>query len=63
MLAVAPLQDVLGLGGDARMNVPGIPRDNWQWRVRAEQFPGGFIERMAYLTELYGRANPEVNGS
>ena len=55
VLAVAPLQDVLGLGGEARMNVPGIPRGNWQWRVRADQFPGGIIERMAYLTGLYGR--------
>ena len=56
VLAVAPLQDVLGLGGDARMNVPGIPRGNWQWRVRAEQFPGGVLEHMAYVTGLYGRA-------
>ncbi len=55
LLAVAPLQDVLGLGGDARMNVPGIARGNWHWRVRADQFPGGIVERMAYLTGLYGR--------
>ncbi len=55
VLAMAPLQDVLGLGGDARMNVPGTPRGNWQWRVRADQFPGGVLERMAYLTGLYGR--------
>ena len=62
VLAVAPLQDVLGLGGDARMNVPGIPRGNWQWRFRPEQFPSGIIERMGHLTELYGRANPAVIG-
>jgi 4-alpha-glucanotransferase len=34
-LAIAPLQDVLGLGSDARMNFPGTEKGNWQWRYRA----------------------------
>ena len=55
-LAIAPLQDLLGLGGDARMNVPGRAKGNWHWRLRPEQFPAGLIERTAYWTELYGRA-------
>ena len=38
-LAIAPLQDVLGLGGDARMNTPGtMGSQNWSWRVRQEAF-------------------------
>jgi len=34
--AVIPLQDLLGLGGEARMNVPGVEDGNWTWRVRKE---------------------------
>ena len=36
-LATVPLQDVLGLGSDARMNLPGVARGNWIWRARADQ--------------------------
>ena len=31
-LAVIPLQDILGLGTDARMNTPGKPDGNWRWK-------------------------------
>jgi 4-alpha-glucanotransferase len=55
-LAIAPLQDVLGLGGEARMNVPGVADGNWGWRFRAEQFPPGTIERLAEWTALYHRS-------
>jgi 4-alpha-glucanotransferase len=54
-LAIAPLQDVLGLGSDARMNVPGKPDGNWKWRVRWEYFPFGIVERLADLTERFNR--------
>ncbi len=37
-LAIAPMQDFLGLGSAARMNTPGEPADNWQWRLRAGAF-------------------------
>ena len=33
-LAIAPLQDVLGLGSEARMNSPGTVEGNWSWRLR-----------------------------
>lgn len=35
VLAMLPMQDVLGLGGEARMNLPGRPWGNWQWRMEA----------------------------
>jgi 4-alpha-glucanotransferase len=54
-LAVAPLQDVLGLGSEARMNTPGVAEGNWRWRVRPEQFKPGSVERLAELTVLYNR--------
>ena len=34
-IAVMPLQDVLGIGSEGRMNVPGRPSGNWSWRFRA----------------------------
>jgi 4-alpha-glucanotransferase len=55
VLAVAPLQDVLGLGSAARMNMPGVAIGNWRWRFRWDQFPAGAVERLAGLTELYNR--------
>jgi 4-alpha-glucanotransferase len=37
-LAVAPLQDILNLGSEARMNVPGVAKGNWAWRAPADAF-------------------------
>ena len=55
VVAVAPMQDLLSLGGDARMNVPGVADGNWRWRFRADQFHAGLIDRLRGLTELYNR--------
>lgn len=55
-LAMAPLQDVLGLGGDGRMNLPGsVGEHNWSWRVRQEALNGGVAQKLRHLTWLYGR--------
>ena len=54
-LAVVPLQDVLGLGAEARMNRPGSAEDNWQWRCMSTQLDGADSARLADLTALYGR--------
>jgi 4-alpha-glucanotransferase len=54
--AVVPLQDLLGLGSEARMNLPGRPGGNWQWRTSAEALTGELAARVARLTRLYGRA-------
>jgi 4-alpha-glucanotransferase len=59
MIAIAPLQDVLGLGNEARMNKPGVATGNWQWRFRADQFRPELISRLSEFTTLYNRA-PEV---
>ncbi len=53
---VTPLQDVLGLGSDARMNTPGRPKGNWQWRVTPEQVTDEAEELLETLTRIYGRA-------
>ena len=55
LLAIFPLQDVLGLGSEARMNVPGRARGNWRWRVQAGAFDSKLITRLRDLTHLSGR--------
>ena len=47
--AVVPVQDLLVLGGDARMNVPGTTAGNWEWRLRAGALDGGLAERLRTL--------------
>lgn len=53
--AIAPLQDVLGLGSEARMNTPGTPTGNWGWRATAEQIALARLDRLGEMTETYGR--------
>lgn len=58
-LAIAPLQDVLGLGPEARMNTPGNPTDNWRWRFTRPMLRNDLLDWLRDLTETYGRApNP-----
>jgi len=55
-LAIAPLQDVLGLGNEARMNLPATVGANWAWRMADGAFSEKCIERLAEMTHIYGRA-------
>lgn len=54
-MAVAPVQDLLGLGSEARMNVPGTPSGNWRWRLPASRLTGSLSRRLRRMTENYGR--------
>lgn len=54
-LAIAPLQDVLGLGAEARMNVPGTATGNWEWRFRQDALTPTVINRLRALTIACGR--------
>ena len=54
-LAVLPLQDVLGLGSEHRMNLPGVARGNWTWQFREEQLTPALTGRLRAMVELYGR--------
>lgn len=59
--AIAPLQDLLGLGSEARMNVPGTTGgDNFRWRFRDADLSPEIAARMARLTRIYGRAPREA---
>jgi 4-alpha-glucanotransferase len=58
-LAIAPVQDVMDLGTDARMNVPGVGEGNWRWRMPPAGPDGWALGRLTEMTEMYGRA-PEA---
>lgn len=55
--AIIPLQDVLGLGSEARMNQPSTPSGNWRWRVTENQLTREAADRLAEMAWLYGRDN------
>jgi 4-alpha-glucanotransferase len=54
-IAIIPLQDVLGLGSDARMNLPGTISGNWRWRYKAGALTKEIRERLRKLAHLYDR--------
>ncbi len=54
--AVVPLQDLLGLGTETRMNLPNSTEGNWSWRFTADALTADIAARLKELTELYGRA-------
>ena len=49
--AIYPLQDVLGLGSDARMNIPGIAEGNWEWRFQWQDLSRQTMTRLLTLTQ------------
>ena len=54
-LAIIPLQDVLGLGTEARMNLPGTARGNWRWRFQSEALKPEHSARLREFVRLYDR--------
>lgn len=53
--AIVPLQDVLGLGGESRMNTPGRAAGNWTWRFTWEMVPYWVAPQLRELADAYGR--------
>ncbi len=56
VLAVVPLQDVLSLGSEARMNLPGSETGNWRWRLEPGSLTPELAARLRAATEKAGRA-------
>ena len=54
-LSIIPLQDVLGLGSDARMNTPSLYGGNWRWRLKEGQLNGDLAAKLALLAEVSDR--------
>lgn len=61
-LAVLTLQDLLGLGSEARMNVPGTTEGNWGWRFGWDEIPPGLAGRCRELLGRWERLQPRVSG-
>jgi 4-alpha-glucanotransferase len=55
-MAIVPMQDLIGLPNDARMNLPGTTINNWMWRIKPGQLNDELAAKLSELTVLYGRA-------
>lgn len=59
---ILPLQDALGLGNEARMNLPGTAQGNWEWRVNERALTAKLARRLSSFAQIYGRveASPAI---
>jgi 4-alpha-glucanotransferase len=55
-LVLVPVQDVLGLGSEARMNLPGKATGNWRWRLSEGSLTAALASRLREMTLTYGRS-------
>ena len=55
--AILPMQDVLGLGKEARMNTPATVEGNWRWRMGKNQLAPELASRLRELNRIYGRTH------
>ena len=55
-LAIIPLQDLLGLGTEARINTPGTSQGNWLWRLPGGALTAELARQCARLNQAFGRA-------
>lgn len=53
--AIIPIQDIMGLNSDNRMNTPGVASGNWQFRYTEEMLADDLIDKLLYLTNLFNR--------
>ncbi|TMJ64375.1 MAG: 4-alpha-glucanotransferase, partial [Alphaproteobacteria bacterium] len=61
-LAIAPLQDFLNLGNDARMNLPGRADGNWRWRFTEDMLTPETLSRLLELTQRSARMSSQSRG-
>ncbi|MDM7995845.1 MAG: 4-alpha-glucanotransferase [Acidobacteriota bacterium] len=54
-IAILPMQDVVGLGTEARMNIPSTVENNWRWRMTEEQMKSEVAGRLREMNYIYGR--------
>ena len=57
VFSLTPMQDILDLGNEARMNYPGNPSGNWTWRLHGGEFTNELRARIREMNFLYGRFN------
>jgi len=55
-LVIFPMQDILGLGSEGRMNIPGSSTGNWEWRILTDQIGETLVEKLKEITLIYERS-------
>jgi 4-alpha-glucanotransferase len=55
-VAIFPIQDLLDLGVEGRMNIPGTQYGNWEWKLGPDQLKPYHKAKLLDMTEIYGRA-------
>ena len=58
-LAVAPMQDFLGLGSSARLNTPGTLGNNWRWRLSPDELTPALMDSIGEMIAASGRSGPD----
>lgn len=56
-MAIVPMQDLLGLGSEARINTPSTLGNNWKWRATPDQINASLAKKLRYYMQMYGRVN------
>ena len=56
-MAIVPMQDLIGLGSEARLNAPATMGTNWKWRATTEQITWELAHKLYKYTDMYGRVN------
>ena len=59
-MAIVPMQDLIGLGSEARMNTPSTLGGNWEWRATEDQINNALAKRLYKYMEMYGRINQKL---
>ena len=54
-MAIVPMQDIIGLGSEARINIPSTLGENWKWRATADQINNVLAKRVRKYVKMYGR--------
>ena len=54
--AIIPVQDLIALGAEARMNDPSKTKGNWHWRLDKDPITREMADRLREMTETYGRS-------
>jgi 4-alpha-glucanotransferase len=60
-VAIYPVQDLLELGSEARMNTPAVPHGNWSWRVPEGSWTKELAARLAKIVDVTDRDNDPIN--
>lgn len=58
-MTIVPMQDLLGLGSEARINTPSTLGENWKWRMKSNALTQELADKLYSYMQMYGRINPE----